>query len=284
MLKQVYYCFLALRPKQRIKNIIIFIPLLFSHLFTNFSSIIRTFVIFIVFCVFVWCTYIFNDYKDIEKDRQHPKKKNRPLASWKLNKNFALILSIILLIAALIFSFIFWWISIWVLFLAYLVNTVLYTLIIKKFEILDVFSIALWFIIRWLIWVYIINVELSPWLLIILFFWALWFWFLKRYQEVMLSWDIRTNITKYNEKFLEQVISIVTWIVIISYTLYTFNSVQSKLMVITIPFISYIIIRYYYNIFFLKKYEDSIETIILHDKPIVISSILLVIILFVILL
>ena len=284
MFKQFYYYILALRPKQRIKNIIIFIPLLFSHLFTDTFSIIKTSIIFLFFCIFAWCTYVFNDYKDIEKDRKHPKKKNRPLASWKLNKNFALISSIILLIITLTFSFKIWWNYICLLFIAYLINTVLYTLIIKNFEILDVFSIAIWFVIRWLIWVYAINVELSSRFLLILFFWALWLWFLKRYQEVMLSWDIRANISKYNDKFLEQITSIITWIIIISYALYTFNSVQSKLMVITIPFIAYIIIRYYYNIFYLKKYEESIENIILHDKSIIISWIILCLALIIILL
>ena len=181
-------------------------------------------------------------------------------------------------------SFKIWWNYICLLFIAYLINTVLYTLIIKNFEILDVFSIAIWFVIRWLIWVYAINVELSSRFLLILFFWALWLWFLKRYQEVMLSWDIRANISKYNDKFLEQITSIITWIIIISYALYTFNSVQSKLMVITIPFIAYIIIRYYYNIFYLKKYEESIENIILHDKSIIISWIILCLALIIILL
>ena len=275
MFKHIYYFILALRPKQRIKNIVVFIPLLFSHLFMNPNSILRVFIIFIVFSVFIGCTYVFNDYKDLEKDKNHPHKKNRPLVSWKLNKKFALILSSVFLIGSLLFSFFFWWSIVWILFIIYLINTILYTLCFKHIVIVDVFSIALGFVIRWLIWTFIINVEISPRFLTILFFWALWFWFLKRYQEVMLSSDIRVNIDKYNESFLEQVISIVTWIVIISYALYTFNSVQTKLMVITIPFLSFIIIRYYYNIFYLKKYEDSIETIILQDKSIVICSILL---------
>lgn len=283
MLKQVYYFILALRPKQRIKNIIIFIPLLFSHLFVDFGSIFRVIIIFITFCIFTWCTYIFNDYKDLEKDKNHPQKKNRPLVSWKLNRRFALILSLVLLLVSLLFSFFFWWKIVWILFVIYLINTVLYTLYFKYYEIVDVFSIALWFVIRWLIWTFIINVEASSWFLIILFFWALWLWFLKRYQEVMLSSNTRVNINKYNESFLEQVISIVTWIVIISYALYTFNSIQTKLMVITVPLLAFIIIRYYYNIFYLKKYEDSIETIIFHDKSIIICSILLFIILIILL-
>ena len=275
MFKQLYYFILALRPKQWIKNIIIFIPLLFSWLFTDVNSIIKSVIIFFLFSIFVWCTYIFNDYKDIEKDKEHPTKSMRPLASWKLNKWFAIWFWSLILILSLYFWFYYWWKIVWILFIVYLFNTLLYTIKLKQIEIIDIFSIAIWFIIRWLIWTYIINVPISVWLMIILFFWSLRLWFLKRYQEVMLWKNTRENISKYNSIFLEQIISLITWIIIISYSLYTFNSVQSERMVITIPFITFLVIRYYYNIFFLKKYREPIENIILHDKHIITCSIIL---------
>lgn len=275
MFKQLYYFLLALRPKQWIKNIIIFIPLLFSWLFTEVDSILKSIIIFFIFSIFVGCTYIFNDYKDIKKDKEHPTKKNRPLASWKLNKYFALSFWLLILILCLFFWFAYWWKTVWLLFLIYLINTLLYTLKLKNIEIIDVFSISIWFVIRWLIWTYVINVSISAWLMIILFFWSLRLWFLKRYQEVMLWKDTRENISKYNPIFLEQIISLITWIIIIGYSLYTFNSVQSERMVLTIPFITFLVIRYYYNIFFLKKYKESIENIILHDRYIIVCSITL---------
>lgn len=266
MLKQIYYLIASMRPKQWIKNIIIFIPLIFSWELFQIQSLEKILMIFIVFSLFVWSTYIINDYKDREKDVNHPKKKYRPLASKKINSNFALFSAITILLSMLFLSYYISWILTLSMFIAYLINTTLYTFFIKKIEIIDVFSIAIWFVIRWLVWLFILDIMISPWLLIMLFFWALRFWFLKRYQEVKIGTETRSNISKYNEHFLEQTIWMITTIIIITYSLYTFSSVQSKLMVITIPFVTFWLIRYYYNIFYLKKYTDWIEDILVKDK------------------
>jgi hypothetical protein len=145
-------------------------------------------------------------------------------------------------------------------------NTVVYSLYIKNIVILDVFFIANWFILRWFIWAYSLNLNITYWLIIILFFGALWLWFLKRYQELKLWTKTRKNIWNYNEDFLKQIVGMFTSIIIVSYSMYTFNSVNSKSPIITLPFIIFWIVRYYYNIFFLEKYEDWIEDIITKDK------------------
>ena len=81
MAKQLYYFFVSLRPKQRMKNIIIFIPLVFSGMIFNTVAIQESILIFFVFSLFVGSTYIINDYKDKDKDKNHPKKQYRPLVS-----------------------------------------------------------------------------------------------------------------------------------------------------------------------------------------------------------
>jgi 4-hydroxybenzoate polyprenyltransferase len=104
-IKQLGYLLISLRPKQHIKNIILFVPLVFSSLLLNIDSVEKTSLIFILFSLFAGSTYIINDYKDREKDKNHAKKKNRPLASGKLNPNFALIGAIIIGLASLYFSY-----------------------------------------------------------------------------------------------------------------------------------------------------------------------------------
>jgi len=276
-MQQIYYFILWLRPKQWIKNFIIFIPLIFSWNLFNFYDFKNTIIIFFIFSIFVGSTYIINDYFDIQKDKNHPTKKKRVLASWKLNKKFALFLAIFLILLNLLLSFYFWWIIFFLLFLAYLSNTFFYTIFTKNIVILDVFSIALGFVIRWLIWIFAIWAILSEWFLLIIFFWALLLGFLKRYQEVKLKIQTRKNIESYNEEFLKQIISMILSILLFIYTLYTFNSVQSKLFIFTLPIVVFAIIRYYYNIFFLEKYKNSIEDIIFKDKFILFSGIFYII-------
>jgi len=266
MIKQFYYFFLWMRPKQWIKNFIILIPLVFSWSFFDINLLQDSILWFILFSIFVWSIYILNDFKDIDLDKNHPKKKNRPLASWKLNKKFALILSFFLILLSLTFSYFLFWNIVFLLFFFYLLNTIFYIFWIKNIVILDIFSISWWFILRWLIWIFLINTDLSIWFLLILFFWSLLLWFLKRYQEVKLWLKSRKNIELYNEEFLKYVISMITTLIIMAYSFYTFNSVQNQFLIVTIPFVVFWLIRYFYNIFFLQKYKEWIEEVILWDK------------------
>lgn len=277
-IEKLSYVLISLRPKQRIKNGILFFPYFFSGLFTR-NNTVNLFLLFLLFSFFVWSTYILNDIKDVDQDRMHPQKQLRPLASWKLPILFAKVCSIFFMsISASIIRRWFWETMVGILWL-YLLNTLLYSYFMKHIVIVDVFFIAFGFVLRWIIWSLAIGVVISERLLIILFFGALFLWFLKRYQEVKL-WieSTRKNITLYNELFLQQVISIITSIMIIAYTLYTFNSVQPSWIIVTIPVVSFAIIRYYYHIFYLWKYEEGIEDIIFSDRYLLISWLLFIVI------
>lgn len=262
---QIWYFFLSLRPKQWMKNSILFIPLVFSGNLFHENMLFVSVMGFFLFSLFAGSTYILNDIRDKEKDKKHPTKCLRPIACGKLHLSFALILSVILEIAVLYIVFSFFWKYVTALFLVYWINTFVYTLWVKHVVILDVFSIAFWFVLRGLIGIFLINTEISLWFLLLLFFWALWFGFLKRYQEVRLGLETRKNIFSYNEEFLKQTISMITTCIIMAYSFYTFNSVQSKWMTITIPFVMFGMVRYFYHIFFLEKFSQSIEEIILKD-------------------
>lgn len=282
MIKQFYYFFLWMRPRQWIKNFIILIPLVFSWSFFDFDLLQNSILWFILFSIFVWSIYILNDFKDIDLDKNHPKKKNRPLASWKLNKNFALIFSIFIIFLSLFFSLFLFWKIIFLLFFLYFLNTIFYIFWIKNIVILDIFSISWWFILRWLIWIFLINTDLSIWFLLILFFWSLILWFLKRFQEVKLWVNSRKNLELYNEEFLKYVISMLTTLIIMAYSFYTFNSVQDQFLAVTIPFVVFWLIRYFYNIFFLQKYKEWIEEVIFWDKFLLINLFFYLLIVFLI--
>jgi len=265
----IYIYITSMRPKQWIKNIIIFIPLIFSWWIFNLDLFSNSFLWFLIFSIFVWNIYILNDIKDIDFDKKHPKKKNRPIASWKLNKNISLFIAILLILTTLFLSYYYFSVIVFGFFLLYLLNTLLYIFYVKNIVILDIFSISFGFIIRWLIWIYLIKVEVSIWFLPILFFASLVWWFLKRYQELKM-WENSRKITKfYSEDFLKQIISMLTTLIIMSYSFYTFNSIQSHYLTLTIPFVLFWIIRFMYNIFFLEKYSEWIEDIILKDKFII---------------
>lgn len=272
----------SLRPKQSIKNIIIFIPILFSGSFFNYELLKISTLGFILFSFFVWLLYILNDVKDIDFDKIHPIKKFRPIASWDLNIKLWVYFSLLFMLIILILVYLIFWKIILYFFLIYFLNSLLYTIYLKNIVIVDVFFISFGFIIRWLIWIFLINSSISIWFLLILFLWSLFFWFLKRYQELQLDIISRKNIVLYNSDFLKQIISILTTLIIISYTFYTFNWVQSDLFFITVPFVLFWIIRYLYNIFYLENNLCWIDEIIYKDKFILLDIIIYFFIVFII--
>jgi 4-hydroxybenzoate polyprenyltransferase len=168
-----------------------------------------------------------------------------------------------------------WFIDQWcaIFFWFYLINTLIYTYFLKEKVIIDVFMISFGFLLRWAIGIVISDSIVSPWFLIMIFFGSLFLWFSKRYQETTLysqnEISSRKNIHEYNEEFLKQVLSIFTSFLLVSYTLYAFQSIQWSRMIWTIPVVTFWIIRFYYNIFFLWKNSMSLENIILKDKPLI---------------
>jgi 4-hydroxybenzoate polyprenyltransferase len=166
-----------------------------------------------------------------------------------------------------------------------LVLTTIYTFWLKNIVILDVFTIGILFVIRGMIGSQVVWVDLSQWLIIMLFFGALFLWFFKRYQEVSM-WGEHTRkvIKEYNKEFLQQIVSIITAVLIVSYALYTFQSSQPSAMIVTLPFVIFVIVRYYYNILVQQKYKESIEDIIMQDKQILLAWILYIVLTIIILL
>lgn len=261
------------RPKQWVKNFFIFAAIVFSKNIFDFILLKRTIVAFVCFCLISSCVYIFNDIVDVEKDRQHPKKKLRPIASGIVNIKEAIILLVIILPLTLFIAY-----KIDVVFalltLAYLLNNFLYSFYLKHLVIIDVMSIALGFLLRVISGGVIIKVYISPWLLLCTLFLSLFLGFSKRRNELIILQDgagmHRRILEAYSVQHIDSMLSIATASTVMSYSLYTFSAHGNNSMMITIPFVLYGIFRYQYVVYRKSEGGEPEETV-LKDKPLMVD-------------
>ncbi len=274
----------SLRLKQWIKNLIIFAPLIFSENVFDTILLLKGLLAFILFCLVSGAAYILNDIKDLEEDRLHPLKSKRPLASGRLKKSLAMFTFFFLVIISLMGAFLIN-ISFCIALGVYLVLQVSYSFWLKHVVILDVFLIAIGFLIRVIAGGLVIEVQLSPWLFICTILLALFLALSKRRHELILlneSAEIHRPILKeYNPHLLDQMIAVVTASTVISYCLYTISSETiekfgTRNLIFTVPFVLYGIFRYLYLVH-QKNEGGSPELLIIADKPLLIDVFLWII-------
>jgi len=262
-----------MRPKQWIKNICIFAPLTFDVKLFNLRYLAQTIAGFVLLCLVSGTVYLINDLADIEKDRQHPRKRNRPLASGQLATGAAVIAAIIIPLAALPLGFLLHPIFGFIL-TGYLVLQIAYSFWLKDIVIIDVMLIAAGFLLRVAAGVPLVEAErFSPWLYVCMTLLALLFGFGKRRHELVLLHENaqmhRQSLQEYNLSLLDHVISIVTASTLLTYALYTFSAEglpPNHTMMLTIPFVLYGIFRYLYLIH-VKGMGGAPEEIVLSDRP-----------------
>ena len=269
---------ITMRPKQWTKNVFIFAALLFDIKLLDVTHGGRTTLAFILFCILSGSVYLINDLTDIDKDRQHPVKRNRPLASGGLSKSWAVSAAIVLPIIALSLSFLlqplFGLIA-----LVYFVIQLFYSFGLKDVVILDVLIIAAGFVLRVAAGSAVAEAErFSPWLYVCITLLALFLALGKRRNELLLleasALGHRKVLQEYSPQLLDEMIALVTSSTVIAYSLYTFsaeNLPPNKSMMLTIPFFLYSIFRYLYLIY-QKNLGGSPEEILLRDVPFVISN------------
>lgn len=273
----------SIRPKQWTKNLLIFAALLFTANLTDINLLVRSTLAFILFCFLSGSAYILNDLTDLEEDRAHPFKCKRPLASGRLKVSstlgFSLFLAIFSLIAGYHLSFNFFLTA-----LIYFLLNLVYSLSLKNIVIIDVLSISLGFVLRAVAGAVVIEVAISPWLLICTLLLALFLALGKRRQELTLLKDKagyhRRILKRYSSSLLDQMISVVTSSTVIAYCLYTFTSEtaqKAKFLMLTMPFVLYGIFRYLYLIY-QKGEGGEPETILLKDKPLIVNILLWIIV------
>jgi len=263
----------TMRPKQWIKNICIFAPLTFDVKLFNLRYLAQTIAGFVLLCLVSGTVYLINDLADIEKDRQHPRKRNRPLASGQLATGAAVIAAIIIPLAALPLGFLLHPIFGFIL-TGYLVLQIAYSFWLKDIVIIDVMLIAAGFLLRVAAGVPLVEAErFSPWLYVCMTLLALLFGFGKRRHELVLLQENaqmhRQSLQEYNLSLLDHVISIVTASTLLTYALYTFSAEglpPNHTMMLTIPFVLYGIFRYLYLIH-VKGMGGAPEEIVLYDHP-----------------
>ena len=270
----------TIRPRQWTKNLIIYGALVFDRKVFDLPSFTSTTIGFLLLCLAASTVYIVNDIVDVEKDRQHPTKKNRPIASAQLPIPVAIGAAIGLLLITIPISF---WLSLsfgWLIIL-YLVLHFAYSFKLKNMVIIDAMAIAAGFTIRVGAGVALIEVaRFSPWLFACSTLLMLFMAFGKRRQEIMLMKEMaqntRTILGDYSIELLDNIIIIIASSTIMAYALYTFNAPHlpdNHAMMLTIPFVIYGIFRYLYLIHIQGLGGDPSE-VLLQDRSLQLTLIL----------
>jgi 4-hydroxybenzoate polyprenyltransferase len=215
------------RVHQWIKNLFIFLPLFFGLKLTDLHLLARCGISFISFCFISSAVYVFNDLFDLEMDRLHPKKKFRPIAAGTISNKEAVCEIIILLVLGIGLITVLKSVLAILIISGYLLINFLYTIKLKNIAILDVFLIAVGFIVRIFMGGVVCNIVLSHWIVIMTFLLALFLGFAKRRDDLLLfektGEKARSNISDFTLNFINQAMTIMASVVIVAYTMYTLS-------------------------------------------------------------
>ena len=269
-----------IRVKHWLKNILIFLPIFFSVNVSNKELLKVSLIAFIVFCLSASIVYIINDLNDLEKDKNHPVKKLRSLASGKITISTAIIIIVILTLISLTLSFYLYTINNNILVILipviYIVVNILYSIILKDIPIIDVSVIVLGFVLRVMYGGVVTNIEVSKYLYLMIIFGAFFLGFGKRRNEIIKNGTkSRKSLDYYNQSFLDKNMYVMLGLAVMSYTLWcvdkdTINRIGNDYLFWTIPLVIIILQLYSLNIEG-NSYGDPID-VILSDKKLMLTS------------
>ncbi len=289
-MNQFQALFKAMRPRQWAKNMFVFAGIVFDQQLLIPDSLFRVVATFVLLSLTASTIYIINDIVDMEKDRMHPTKRFRPIASGALPLNTAYIAAIILPIISLGSSiFLSPWLTL--VLLIYLGQHILYSFYLKNMVILDIFAISAGFILRVVAGVVVISVTaFSPWLYMCMGLLSLFLAIGKRRQEFLELGDdaeaIRPVFEHYNRPLLDDMLRLVIAATAIAYTLYATEAetvlIAPSLMLLTVPFVYYALFRYLYLIHIEDLGGDPTD-VLYSDRPLQISIVLWGVVVFVLL-
>jgi 4-hydroxybenzoate polyprenyltransferase len=278
-----------IRPAQWSKNLVIFAALLFSPakvLLENPAALTSVLQGFIAFCLLSGGVYALNDLLDLPSDRQHPRKKNRPLPSGRVTTQTAVALAAFLPAVALTWAFLlnqtFGWIAV-----AYLATNVVYSVKFKHVVILDVLLLSTGFVYRAVAGVAIISpylpeVYMSYWLILCAFLLSLFLALAKRRHEIATLGDAaaahRASLANYNLPFIDQMLATLAAATLVSYSLYTISDdtlkhYGTRNLFWTIPFVVSGLFRYLYLIYYKSEGGDP-SSLLVKDRPTLINILL----------
>lgn len=263
-----------MRPKQWVKNLFVLPPLIFAQSLRDPQMLLQAGIAFVVFCALASSIYLLNDIMDRERDRLHPLKKFRPIASGELKVGTAVVAMIVVALTALAGS---WYLGLDFLIVAavYLVINLLYSTGLKKVVIIDVLIVGMGYVLRVLAGGMAIDVEVSSWLLLCTIFMALFLTFSKRRHELVLLDESaaaqREVLGHYSPAFLDQMMNVVTASTLMSYALWTTAPETTAkfggaTLVYTVPFVLFGIFRYLYLTYQVNDERNPTESM-LSDLP-----------------
>ncbi len=278
-----------LRPHQWVKNGLIFAGYIFAGNFKlpfpqAFSDLILVCAAFLSFCLLSGAVYAINDVIDREKDRHHPVKRNRPIASGRVSVKDAILLAILSTFWGLVLSAWVAWVNQTPFLLlsaaSYPIWSIIYSLWLKRLIIVDALGVAAGFVLRVITGCLAIKVDISPWLILCTLLLALFIAFSKRRHELLLMGNnataFRSVLGEYSPQLLDMSIAVTASMTIMAYSLYTFTAPHILLgdkkepwLMVTIPFVVYGVLRYLY-----LAYQTEIAGApeqMFKDKPFIIN-------------
>ena len=279
--RRLLYLLRTMRPKQWTKNGFVLVALIFDGKLLDLPLIWTTLWTVVCFCLVSSSVYILNDLIDIARDRQHPRKRLRPLASGQLNPGLAKSSMAALAVAGVLGAglanpYVGLTLS------AYLALNAAYCVYLKNIVIIDVMMIAVFFVLRVAAGAVAVEVSVfSPWLYICVSLLALLIAFGKRRHEIILLRDAasghRSSLKQYNLPYLDQIIGIVTTSGLISYTFYSFEAetalADPSRMMLTVPLIVFVVFRYLYLIH-VEQRGGAPDDLLFADRPLLAAVVL----------
>lgn len=260
-----------LRPHQYVKNLFIFAPLFFSFSF-EIKSFIATLIAFVLYSLVASSIYTLNDIVDIDEDRKHPKKKNRPLASGRVSIKSAKVIFVILAFFSFISAFLYDE-SLFLVLLIYFILNIAYSFKLKHINIVDIFIIATGFVLRLFAGAVVIEAPLSMWIIIMTFLLALFLAVAKRRDDVLLASrgkNTRKNINGYNLEFVNAVMVFMSGVIVVAYILYTVSNevierLNTQYLYLTTFFVILGIMRYM-QLTFVEQNSGNPTKMVLKDR------------------
>ena len=282
----------ALRVNQWLKNLVVFTAIIFSGQLFNWPIFWPTFFAFINYCFLSSTSYVLNDIIDYPYDRKHPVKKYRPIASGKINLQEASFIVFILTLVSLIFS-LFFSLPFFFLSLSFILLHFFYSFWLKKYPVIDIFSISFSFMIRAIAGELVSGYHVPIWLLLTIFFLSLFMATIKRHAEFIKSGSkTRFSLVHYEEHLLTFLITTFATMTMIAYAFYTYferpplarnlftaffsfylpGFEARRWLMISFPLVVYGIARYA-QLFYEQKRGERPEVIITQDKPLILTII-----------
>ncbi len=266
MFKQIL---ISLRVRHWFKNLLVFAPLVFARHFFEPRLFFQTVLVFVLFSVLASGIYLWNDIFDRKQDALHPRKRFRPVASGQLSILTAGGISTLLLVVALLGG-LFFSPDLFLVFAGYLVLQFLYTALLRRIVILDVFLVAFGFVLRIYAGALPFNIPVSHWLVSSVFVLALFLVFAKRYQEIRVLAEMaaehRAALGRYDLPLLNAIILVSAAIVLVSYLLYaadpaTVAKFGTANLIYTAPFVFFGIFRFLYHLYRGQIPDNPLEII-----------------------